>query len=548
MRSSFWWRFMHVLVLSQIMIPGRAPAQAPIQAMERRHVPREADPAQQVDQERDLVPLKTWPAPLSFRPLQAQPEQGPAVVPALTAKPVVSPELAFAGSLSTDALSFVAMRPCRLVDTRAGTVPSFPVGFGPPSLASSSPRNIPVPAGSCGLPSNPPPQAYSLNVTVIPVAGASPNGGFITVYPGVAGPHPGDLPLYTSLVWQGSTVYLSNAVVAASNPTDGSVYVDSNVVSDVVIDVNGYYIAPTDSSTGANTAVGFQSLQANTAGTGNTASGYQALEANSVGVGNTASGAQSLQANNTGTGNTASGFQSLEANTTGVGNTAFGFQALSNNVIGVNNTAVGSGALFAATGNYNTALGVSAGSMSVAGTGSIFIGNPGSSDDGVTYSVIRIGQLQRQTFIAGIRDATTGNADALPVVIDSNGQLGTVNSSGRFKEDIQDMAEASSGLLRLRPVTYRYKKPYADGSKPIDYGLIAEEVANVFPDLVVKGADGLVQTVQYQKLTPMLLNELQKQNQIIQLQQEQVQKLESRLAALESAILATKAPTELAEP
>jgi hypothetical protein len=109
------------------------------------------------------------------------------------------------------------------------------------------------------------------------------------------------------------------------------------------------------------------------------------------------------------------------------------------------------------------------------------------------------------------------------------------------------MADASSGLLRLRPVTYRYKQAYADGSKPIDYGLIAEEVAEVYPDLVVKGADGLVQTVQYQKLTPMLLNELQKQNEIIRQQREQVQKLESRLAAIE-AMLAGKAAMAQTEP
>jgi hypothetical protein len=94
----------------------------------------------------------------------------------------------------------------------------------------------------------------------------------------------------------------------------------------------------------------------------------------------------------------------------------------------------------------------------------------------------------------------------------------------RFEEDVHDMADASSGLLRLRPVTCRYEQPQADGSKPVDYGLIAEEVAEVYPDIVVKGADGQVQTVQYQKLTPMLLNE--------------VRRLEKRLAALEASLLA----------
>jgi hypothetical protein len=117
-------------------------------------------------------------------------------------------------------------------------------------------------------------------------------------------------------------------------------------------------------------------------------------------------------------------------------------------------------------------------------------------------------------------------------MIDSNGQLGTVNSSIRFKEDVHDMAAASEGLMRLRPVTYRYKEPYADGSKPIDYGLIAEEVADVYPDLVARDADGQIQTVQYQKLTPMLLNELQKEHKLLEQQAETIQQLQKQLAAL----------------
>jgi hypothetical protein len=118
---------------------------------------------------------------------------------------------------------------------------------------------------------------------------------------------------------------------------------------------------------------------------------------------------------------------------------------------------------------------------------------------------------------------TTGAKDAIEVMIDENGQLGTVNSSIRFKEDVRDMAAASDGLMRLRPVTYRYKQPYADGSKPIDYGLIAEEVAEVYPDLVVKNADGQIQTVQYQKLTPMLLNEVQKEHKLLEQQEKTIE-------------------------
>jgi endosialidase-like protein len=179
----------------------------------------------------------------------------------------------------------------------------------------------------------------------------------------------------------------------------------------------------------------------------------------------------------------------------------------------------------------------------------IYIGNRGLSTDD---STIRIGTgsgdvlpAHNRIFLAAVRSVTTDAADAVNVVIDSHGQLGTINSSRRFKEDVQDMGEASSGLLRLRPVTFRYKKPYEDGSKPLDYGLIAEEVTEVFPDLVVKGSDGQVETVQYQKLTPMLLNEVQKQHERLQRQeetirqqQEQNRKLEARLAALEELLSA----------
>jgi hypothetical protein len=127
-----------------------------------------------------------------------------------------------------------------------------------------------------------------------------------------------------------------------------------------------------------------------------------------------------------------------------------------------------------------------------------------------------------------------GISSGIPVFINSAGQLGTINSSIRYKEDVHDMADASSALFRLRPVTYRFKQAYADGSKPIDYGLIAEEVAEVYPDLVVRNADGQIQTVQYQKLTPMLLNEVQKQHRLLEEQTETIRLLEKRLTALEA--------------
>jgi len=144
---------------------------------------------------------------------------------------------------------------------------------------------------------------------------------------------------------------------------------------------------------------------------------------------------------------------------------------------------------------------------------------------------------QTSFFAAGIRGVTTGNNDAIPIVIDSDGQLGTVSSSRRFKEDIHDMDTVSSGLMRLRPVTFRYQKPFADGSKPIQYGLIAEEVADVYPDLVAHSADGRIETVKYQVLDSMLLNELQKEHKQVQEQAETIRVLEARLAVLEKALL-----------
>jgi hypothetical protein len=144
---------------------------------------------------------------------------------------------------------------------------------------------------------------------------------------------------------------------------------------------------------------------------------------------------------------------------------------------------------------------------------------------------------QTSFFAAGIRGVTTGNNDAIPIVIDSDGQLGTVSSSRRFKEDIHDMDTVSSGLMRLRPVTFRYQKPFADGSKPIQYGLIAEEVADVYPDLVAHSADGQIETVKYQVLDSMLLNELQKEHKQVQEQAETIRVLEARLAVLEKALL-----------
>ena len=289
---------------------------------------------------------------------------------------------------------------------------------------------------------------------------------------------------------------------------------------------NGNSALANDTSGSNNTAMGDSSLLNNTAGGFNTAVGGVALGTNTTGTNNTATGYQALTTNVIGNYNTATGNAALK-NSTGTSNTAMGSVALFYNGAGNYNTAIGDSALLNnTTGSYNIALGANAGNNLTTGDYNIAVGHSGIAGDGGT---IRIGDSAHHSraFLAGVRGVTTGQPNAAGVVIDSNGQLGTVNSSRRFKEDIRDMAGASSGLLRLRPVTFRYARPYDDGSKPLDYGLIAEEVAEVYPDLVVKGADGQVETVQYQKLAPMLLNELQKQHK-------EIGRLKARLAQLEA--------------
>jgi hypothetical protein len=257
--------------------------------------------------------------------------------------------------------------------------------------------------------------------------------------------------------------------------------------------------------------------------------GYRALQASITGSSNTAVGSGSL-VSSSGSDNTAVGSGAGAGIGTGSNNVAVGFQSLLS-AAGDHNVSIGDYAGIHLTGSFNTLVGSGAGYNLTADSNNVDIANTGTAgDSGVT----RIGDVNRQTrtFISGIRGVTTGGS-AVAVVIDGNGQLGTVSSSRRFKENIQDMGDASSGLMQLRPVTYHYKQPMADGSKPLEFGLIAEEVNEVYPELVARNRDGQIETVQYYKLDAMLLNELQKQRRIIEA-------LESRLTALEAQISAQK--------
>jgi len=273
-----------------------------------------------------------------------------------------------------------------------------------------------------------------------------------------------------------------------------------------------------------NTATGAGALLSNTAGSLNTANGAFALFFNTTGNANTADGYGALHSNTIGSGNTATGFDALVSNTTGNGNTALGEQALLENTTGVGNTAVGNQALYNnTTGSYNVAL--NGGHNLTTGIFNIDIANDGIADESNTT---RIGILQNRCFISGIREVTTGNADAIPVLIDSAGQLGTVSSSRRFKKEIKPMDKASEAILALRPVTFHYKTDKTDTPQ---FGLIAEEVAEVNPDLVVRDKDGEIYTVRYDTVNAMMLNEFLKEHRTVEEQEVTITQLKTELQA-----------------
>ena len=277
-------------------------------------------------------------------------------------------------------------------------------------------------------------------------------------------------------------------------------------------------------------------------GTYNAATGAGALANNTTGFWNTASGYDALFTNGTGQYNTAFGAYGLYSNSTGSSNTANGTYALGHNNTGSQNTASGDSALFLNTEGWgNVAVGFHAGLNATTGSNNIYLGTLVTGSAGESNTMyLGLQGTQTKTIVAGIRGITTGLDDAVPVLIDSAGQLGTVSSSRRFKEEIRDMGDASGAIFALRPVTFRYAKAYANGAKPLQYGLVAEEVAEAFPALAVHNANGGVDTVHYETLSVLLLNEVQKQQRTleqqrgeIEMQRAEIDLLKRRLAALE---------------
>jgi hypothetical protein len=288
----------------------------------------------------------------------------------------------------------------------------------------------------------------------------------------------------------------------------------------------------------ANTAVGAAALNNNTVGVYNTGCGNQALYSNTSGSYNIAMGLNALGANTIGNNNTATGSAALSFNTSGNDNTADGWQAGYANSSGANNTALGSSALaFNSTGSNNIAIGYNAGSQITATSYNIDIANSGEVTD---VGVIRIGTrgTQAKTFIAGIYAAVA--TSGVPVYISSAGQLGTTVSSARFKQNIRDMAEASDVLLSLRPVAFRYKQEI-DPERLAQFGLVAEEVEKVAPDLVVRDEDGKPHTVRYDAVNAMLLNEFLKEHRKVEEQGKTIAELRSTIARQEKGMEALSA-------
>ena len=272
-----------------------------------------------------------------------------------------------------------------------------------------------------------------------------------------------------------------------------------------------------------NTATGVNALRFNTTGSSNTANGVNALFSNSTGFQNAATGVQALFSNTTGFHNAAAGFQALFSNTTGNHNTADGDNALVHNTTGIFNTAVGGHALDQnVTGSSNVALGFQAG-FNITGNGNVCIGQ----------NIVGLAGESNVTRIGNI--GSTAQANGVFVTVGAGGKLGFQVSSRRYKDDIKPMDKASEALFALKPVSFRYKREIDPARSP-DFGLIAEDVATVNPDLVARDEEGKIVTVRYQAVNAMLLNEFLKEHRKVEEQEKTIAELKSGMTVLAATV------------
>jgi Chaperone of endosialidase len=285
-----------------------------------------------------------------------------------------------------------------------------------------------------------------------------------------------------------------------------------------------------------NTAVGAGALVLNS-GDQNTATGAVALFSNTTGIANTANGAFALFSNATGSRDTATGNSALQSNTTGSRNTATGVGALFSNTTGDFNTAYGDSALNNnTTGEFNTALGNGAGINVIGSSGVICIGHPGEDEPNTTW-------------IEHIYGRTTVSATTLPVVVSNGDQLGTTPSAARFKKEIKPMDKASESVIALKPVTFQYK---SDKTNTPQFGLVADEVAKVNPDLVVRDKNGEIYTVRNDAVNAMLLNEFLKEHRKVEQQRKDfeaaIARQQKQIDALTTGLRKVSAQIEASKP
>ena len=344
----------------------------------------------------------------------------------------------------------------------------------------------------------------------------------------------GAFALFSNTTASGNTAIGSNALL--SNTTGGTLNITDNF------------------PVGPNVAVGQEALENNTIASGNTAVGYQALGNNTTGINDTDLGLS-----------TAVGFQAL-AHASGPdagANDGFGYQTLFNLNSGGSDVAIGANALLNLTsGDANTAVGAGAGINLTSGDFNIFIGQGAGSNVTNASNVICIGadaagnNAGLSCFIANIFGQTS--AGGVGVFINSNGRLGTSTSSRRFKEEIKPMGRASEAILELKPVTFHYKKEL-DADRIPQFGLVAEDVEKVNPDLIVRDKDGKPYSVRYDQVNAMLLNEFLKEHKKVQeleatLAQEQndvqskLAEQEKQIAVLASGLRKVSTQLEISRP
>ena len=313
--------------------------------------------------------------------------------------------------------------------------------------------------------------------------------------------------LLSSVIYQASG---GNIGVGTTTPA-ATLDVNGNINAALTYGLGGFTVLSIGSPADQNVFVGFGAGSDNVAGQGvnNTFSGCYAGYRNTTGDRNTFDGCFAGHWNTTGQYNAFLGEDSGFSNTTGYSNTFIGMQAGYSNTTGWSNTFTGYNAGYNTTGVADTFIGDKAGLNNTTGNYDIYIANQGPSS-GTESGTIRIGDSgQNATYISGIYNATV--PDGVAVYINSNGQIGTLTSSLRFKDQVRDMGDSSSALMKLRPVTFFYKPEYGQGGRTLQYGLIAEEVAKVYPELVAYDNQGRPYTVRYQYIATMLLNEVQKQ-------------------------------------